>query len=147
MTAYLLDVNVLVALCWPAHSAHTTAQRWFASHGPRGWATCPLTQTGFVRMLSNPAFSSSLIPVSEGLRILNANLTHPAHRFWKDEVALPELVLSFQQRIRGHQQVSDAYLLGLAMYKKGKLATLDSGIAMLLSTKAEREEHLEILRE
>jgi toxin-antitoxin system PIN domain toxin len=129
---HLLDVNVLVALMWPAHAHHDRAQEWFAKYSKTGWATCPLTQAGCVRILSNPSFSSDAVTPQQALKLLGANLNHPSHQFWPDDISFAEAVESMQKQIQGHQQVSDAYLLGLAMHRKGKLATMDRGVLTLL---------------
>lgn len=128
---FLLDVNVLIAMAWPTHRAHERVQDWLGRHAREGWATCPLTQTAFVRILSNPAFSPNALTPTDALALLEANLGHPAHRFWPDEVSLVQALEPFAQHLAGHQQVTDAYLLGLAMNKKGKLATLDRAVRAL----------------
>ena len=128
MTAFLLDVNVLIALMWPAHEGHRLAQNWFSQNSSEGWATCPFTQAAFVRIISNPAFSRDAVTPREAMKILEANMKHAAHQFWADEISFVEATRPFAQRLMGHQQVTDAYLLGLAMHKKGKLATMDRGV-------------------
>lgn len=133
---FLLDVNVLIAMAWPTHRAHEKVQDWLGRHAREGWATCPLTQTAFVRILSNPAFSPNAVTPTDALALLEANLGHPAHRFWPDEVSLVQALEPFAQHLAGHQQVTDAYLLGLAMNKKGKLATLDRAVRALLPDKS-----------
>lgn len=133
---FLLDVNVLIAMAWPTHRAHEKVQDWLGRHAREGWATCPLTQTAFVRILSNPAFSPNALTPTDALALLEANLGHPAHRFWPDEVSLVQALEPFAQHLAGHQQVTDAYLLGLAMNKKGKLATLDRAVRALLPGKS-----------
>jgi toxin-antitoxin system PIN domain toxin len=132
---FLLDVNVLIAMAWPTHNAHEKVQEWLARHAREGWATCPLTQTGFVRILSNPAFSPNALTPSDALTLLQANLGHPAHRFWADELGLGQALEPFTGRLAGHQQVTDAYLLGLAMSKKGRLVTMDRAVRTLLPDK------------
>ncbi|MGH9511080.1 MAG: TA system VapC family ribonuclease toxin [Terriglobales bacterium] len=141
----LLDVNVLVALAWPEHEAHDRVQQWFLRKGRMGWATCPFTQAGFVRIVSNPSFSTHAVTPQEASRLLSANLNHPGHRFWRDEIAFTKAVQPFQARLRGHQQITDAYLLGLAAHLRGKLATLDERIGSLLAKNADWT-HLEIIR-
>ena len=139
MTAFLLDVNVLIALLWPAHEAHAAVQEWFRRHAREGWATCPLTQAGFVRIVSNPAFSPDAVTPWEAANLLNSNSRHPAHRFWPDEISYVDAVRPMRGGLRRHRQVSDAYLLGLAIFKKGKLATLDrSVLALVAETGRER---------
>jgi toxin-antitoxin system PIN domain toxin len=128
MSVFLLDTNVLIALAWPSHTAHASAQHWFDTHGPNGWATCPITQGGFVRVLSNPAVSVHALSVPEALQLLRINLRHPAHRFLADKIDLLAAVKGVGARLTGHQQITDAYLLGLAMHHGAKLATLDRGL-------------------
>ena len=145
MSAYLLDVNVLVAMLWPAHESHAAVQRWFVARSRRGWATCPFTEAGFVRIVSNPAFSSDAVTPEEALRVLQANLKHPGHRFWSDDIGLVEAVEHFRPRLVGHRQVTDAYLLGLALRRRGKLVTLDRGVLALLTAQSPEREHLEVI--
>jgi uncharacterized protein len=132
MSGFLLDVNVLVALAWPAHKLHSRAQHWFLNHSKHGWATCPLTEAGFVRISSNPAFSPDALGTHESLELLSMNLAHPAHRFWPDNISLATAVKALKADLSGHQQVTDAYLMALALHNKGKLATLDRSVASLL---------------
>jgi uncharacterized protein len=129
---FLLDVNVLIALGWRGHSDHDTVQAWFARHGVRGWATCPFTQAAFVRIVSNPSFSVHAASPQEALRLLAFNLNHPKHQFWADDLTVADAESRLAARLVGHQQVTDAYLLGLAMSKKGKLATLDRSVVGLI---------------
>ena len=128
MGAFLLDANVLIALAWPEHVSHEKVGRWFVRHALAGWATCPFTQAAFVRVLSNPAFSVHALPPANALEVLESNLGLPGHHFWADSISVPEALRSIEGRLRGHQQITDADLLGLAIHHKGKLATLDKGI-------------------
>lgn len=136
MTAVLLDVNVLIALLWPAHEGHQRAQTWFGQNAAAGWATCPFTQAAFVRIVSNPAFSRDAVTPREALNLLDANVRHKAHQFWADEIDLVSAAWPYADRLRGHQQVTDAYLLGLARHKKGKLGTMDRAVLELLPDKS-----------
>lgn len=145
MTAYLLDVNVLLALLWPGHVFHEKAQHWFAGHAAKGWATCPIIEAAFVRIASNPAFSPRAVPPKEALEVLLHNVKHPTHQFWADNISLPDGLAHFQNRIVGHQQVVDAYLLALAMHHNGKLATLDKRMAQLTEKDSRASEHLELI--
>jgi len=141
----LLDVNVLLALVWPTHPSHTTAERWFARHADEGWATCPFTQAGFVRVLSGPAFSPYAPSVADAREALRKNLRHPAHHFWPDVLPLPEALALLGTTIVGHQQITDAYLLGLAIHNKGKVVTLDRSMQALVQD-ANLTKIVEILR-
>lgn len=135
MTAVLLDVNVLIALFWPTHESHLRAQTWFEQNAVAGWATCPFTQGAFVRVVSNPAFSKDAVSPAEAVNLLSANVRHKAHQFWADEIDFVTAVWPFVGRLSGHQQVTDAYLLGLVRHKKGKLGTMDRTLTELLPDK------------
>jgi uncharacterized protein len=144
-TGFLLDVNVLIAASWPAHVAFSKVQKWLSIHAHSGWATCPLTQAAFVRILSNPSFSPNALSPREALALLQTNLAHPAHRFWADEIGLLQAVNSLAPQLDGHQQVTDAYLLGLAMHKGGKLATMDKSIIGLLPENARQSDFVAVI--
>ena len=145
MNGYLLDVNVLVALSWPTHVSHNKAAQWFATHSRQGWATCPFTQSSFVRILSNRAFSPEALTVSDATRLLLGNLEHASHKFWADDLSFWQAVEKFSGRLVGHQQVTDAYLLGLVLHKKGKFATLDTGILALVPEDSSYRSIVEII--
>jgi toxin-antitoxin system PIN domain toxin len=133
MAANLLDVNVLVALSWGSHEDHEKVRTWFMGSSKAGWATCPFTQAGCVRILSNPAFSKNAPSLQQALELLSVNLKHPSHVFWPDDLSFVEAVRPMGQLLVGHKQVTDAYLLGLAIRRKGKLVTLDRSISALLT--------------
>lgn len=128
MGVFLLDANVLIALAWPEHQFHERVGRWFSRHSRGGWATCPFTQSAFVRILSNPAFSSDALTPRNALLVLESNLSLPGHHFWPDAIPVPDAVKIVEERLTGHRQITDAYLLGLAIHNRGKLATLDNGV-------------------
>ena len=131
MKTVLLDVNLLTALLWPAHEHHDAAHRWSQARGAARWATTPLTQLGFVRLVSNPAFSRDAISPARAVSVLSENLSHPAHEFWAADLAVPIAVEGLEARLQGHQQFADAYLLALAKHRKGVLATFDRGLRTL----------------
>lgn len=141
----LLDVNVLIALLWPAHKSHPKAQRWFSHNAQQGWATCAMTEAGFVRIVSNPVFSQNAVSPRDALVVLNGSLDHPAHRFWTEDLSVAKALSQFERRLRGHQQITDAYLLALAKQKKGRLVTLDSSLSALLAEQDEAEASLVLL--
>jgi toxin-antitoxin system PIN domain toxin len=145
VTSCLLDTNLLIALLWPAHDDHAVALRWFSRHRAEGWATCPLTQAGFVRIVSNPAFSRDAVQPREAIQLLAANTAAKDHTFWADDASLAEAVAFAGQRLVGHQQVTDAYLLGLAIRHGGHLATLDRRIGALIDGKAAERKALQIV--
>jgi len=141
----LLDVNVLVALAWPNHVHHRLARAWFEAQHAAGWATCPLTETGFVRISSNPRVVDEARTPAEAIVLLQRMLQVAGHRFWADDVSVtqfsPETV-----RIHGYRQVMDAHLLALARRNGGRLATFDRRVADLLPRDADRERHVLILQ-
>ena len=143
MKASLLDVSVLVALFWSSHASHQKALEWLERHADAGWATCPQTQASFVRIVSNPSFSKSSTTVQEATLLLAENLDCPEHQYWPADVNYFDAIKPFADRIVGHQQVSDAYLLGLAIHHKGKLVTLDRAILDLIP--ARTQEHVTII--
>ena len=131
MKTALLDINILTALLWPTHEHHEVAHRWFRQRSDAPWATCPLTQLGFVRIVSNPAFSRDALSPTEAVALLGENLGHPAHEFWTESLQLPQAVKGIEARLQGYRQLTDAYLLALARGRKGVLATCDRGIRAL----------------
>lgn len=145
MKACLLDTNVLIALLWPSHAHHDLAAKWFGRHRSRGWATCPLTEAGFVRIVSNPAFSRDAVTPREAADLLAANTAAADHVFWPDNQPFAAATEFTGQRLVGHQQVTDAYLLGLALKQGGVLATLDERIAALTTPKTAERKALEII--
>lgn len=130
--AYLLDVNVLMAISWPDNANHAAAQRWFAEHMKAGWATCPMTQSAFVRLSSNRSVTENALHPSAAITLLERHSQNPYHEFWNANLTFTDAVAPFRERIIGHQQIADAYLLGLAMRKKARLVTFDKAITALL---------------
>ena len=145
MKGYLLDTNVLIALFWPSHAQHDRAMKWFARHRAKGWATCPLTEAGFVRIVSNAAFSRDAVTPREAAGVLAANTAAKDHAFWPDELSFAEAIAFAGARLVGHQQVTDAYLLGLALRRGGMLATLDERIAALTEPRSAERKALELV--
>jgi uncharacterized protein len=145
MKVFLLDINVLMALLWANHEQHDAAARWFQKHHQAMWATCPLTQAGFVRISSNPRVFPDAPSPARAAELLDANLRHHGHCFWKDEIPFPVATGHFGDRITGHQQISDAYLFGLAIHKGGLLATFNKSIAALVDPESRYLKSLEIL--
>ena len=141
----LLDVNLLIALAWPSHVNHTLAQNWFKQNRKDGWSTCPITQTGFVRISSNPKFIDGAVAPGEAIALLSKVTNAKDHVFWPDNLNLADKQPLPVAHLLGHRQVTDAYLLGLAIKHKGKLATLDKGVTALLSDTGLRQKHLVLL--
>lgn len=126
MTAYLLDVNILLALSDPMHVHHDLAHRWFVRKGMPAWATCPITENGFVRVASHPGYPNRPGDVSTVLAILRRLCAADGHQFWSDDVSLRDVLRPGAVIMPAH--VTDVYLLGLAAQKRGWLATLDGRI-------------------
>jgi toxin-antitoxin system PIN domain toxin len=127
----LLDVNTLVALAWPNHVHHRAAVRWFEEHSAVGWATCPTTESGFVRVSSNRKAIPTATTVSSAIAVLDELRSQPAHEFWVDDISLtscPELDVT---ALAGYRQVADAHLLTLAIRRGGRLITFDRAVGAL----------------
>ena len=120
----LLDVNVLVALFDADHTLHATATRWFEANARQGWASCPLTQNGCIRVMSQPSYPNP-IPVDLLAQRLRSATTHPHHEFWPDDVSLLDKGAVDTTRIHGPRQLTDVYLLSLAVVRGGRLVTFD----------------------
>ena len=131
MTA-LLDVNVLLALAWPNHVHHDTVHIWFSEQRMNGWATCPVTEAGFVRISCNPAAVGQTVIPSDAVALLQSLMQQESHSFWPLEVSMAELPDDILARIQGYRQITDAMLLAEAIRRGGQLATLDGGLAQLV---------------
>lgn len=142
--AALLDVNVLVALFDPNHVHHEPAHAWFAVSRERGWATCPLTENGLVRILSNSAYSGASQAPRDIVLRLQAFCASGQHVFWEDAVSLRDRRLFRASATMTHRQITDVYLLGLARRKGGRLATFDRGIPAVAVIGAEPG-HIELI--
>jgi hypothetical protein len=145
VSGYLLDTNLLIALLWPSHVQHDQAVHWFVRRRSRKWATCPLTEAGFVRIVSNPAFSRDAVTPREAAGLLAANTAAADHVFWNVDMAVNEAVAVAGPRLVGHQQVTDAYLLALAVRRGGVLATLDQGVVALTAPRSPERRVVEVV--
>ncbi|HOB96204.1 MAG TPA: PIN domain-containing protein [Aquabacterium sp.] len=137
----LLDVNVLIALLDDAHVFSRRANHWLDA-APRRIATCPIVENGVIRILSAPAYSAThrLTPeqVADGLKALREGLDHA---FWPDAVSLLDDALFDFSRLHGHRQITDAYLLALAVRNGGMLASFDQGVP-LSAVRGASKQHL-----
>lgn len=141
MSVGLLDVNMLIALAWPSHVHHAVAQTWFAKNSSVGWATCALTQCGFVRISSNPKIIPEAVTPADALGMLNEIVKLKNHMFWSDDISLLDSSVPSSLLV-GHRQITDAYLLGLAIRHRGRLVTLDAGVSSLLPALSSQREAL-----
>ena len=132
MTAHLLDVNVLLALSDPMHIHHDAAHRWFGSRVQTTWATCPITENGFVRIASHPSYPNRPGDVSTVVALLQALCSVTGHTFWADTVRLHEVLPP--GAVLTHAHITDVYLLGLAAYHQGTLVTFDQKLALRAGT-------------
>ena len=125
----LLDVNLLIALLDSGHVMHHTAMSWLQREIGNGWASCPITQNGVIRIMSQPAYPNTKTPAQVAGRLAEA-CTSPDHAFWPEDISvLSDGVLDWS-RILGCRQVTDAYLLALAVRHKGRFVSFDQGIPL-----------------
>lgn len=139
----LLDVNVLIALLDGAHVGHAVATRWLAAEVGRGWASCPLTQNGCIRVMSQPAYPGTIAAAEVAGRLGEA-ARDPSHEFWADDLSLLEEGLIDWSKVLGHRQVTDSYLLALAVRHRGRFVTFDARIATA-AVAAAKARHLVVL--
>lgn len=125
----LLDVNVLLALQDGAHIHHVRAMQWMEAHWELGWASCPLTQNGCLRILSRPGHPNAQTPNAVRTRLAEAT-AHPMHRFYADDFSLLDDGVLDWRYITGSCQLSDAYLLAMAVRRDLRLVTFDRGISL-----------------
>ena len=140
MIPSLLDISVLVALLDAVHPNHARASNWFSANGMCGWLTCPLTQNGCVRVLSQPKYPGTF-SVAEAMTALRNATSSPHHRFILDDISLLDDARVNTRRILGHRQITDVYLLALAVAHGARLVTLDTRIS-LDAVQGANESHL-----
>ena len=138
MTRGLLDVNVLIALLDADHSLHGRAREWFGRNAETGWASCPLTQNGCVRIMSHPGYPNALSVRSVVERLREATRS-PHHEFWTDDVTLLDPRIADPSRIHGPRQLTDVYLLALAVRRGGRFVTFDASVPLSAITGAEKK--------
>ena len=126
-TRALFDVNVLIALLDADHVDHDVATGWFAEHLEHGWASCPITENGAARVMASPGYPNPL-PVAEIVKRIADAAAAGNHRFWPDDVSLTDAAIFDPLRLLGPKQITDRYLLALAVRHEGRLVTFDHGI-------------------
>ncbi len=128
MRIQLPDISILIALHDEKHPKHPLAHNWLVAEGRFGWATCPLTQNGFVRIASQPSVDNGISTPFEAMGYLRDLLqdTGNVHHFWADVVSLFDMTLFSVDASVGHKQLTDIYLLGLCQQNGGTLITLDT---------------------
>src|SRR6202051_1416095 len=131
----LLDVNVLIALLDSDHTSHGVALMWFAKHAGEGWASSAISETGCVGIMSNPSYPKAL-PVQAVMKRLADACEEDVHEFWSDEVSLLNPNVVDSTRIHGPRQLTDIYLLALAVEREGRFVTFDTGVPLAAVRKA-----------
>jgi toxin-antitoxin system PIN domain toxin len=142
---HLLDVNVLVALFDPGHVHHEHAHTWFAGAREDGWATCPITESGLVRIVSNPAYPGRRTTVADAVDRLRRFAQSGCHTHWHDDASILDVGTLDATHLGGHREVTDAYLLALAVRNRGALATFDRSVRTA-AVAGFGPEHLVVLR-
>jgi len=139
----LFDVNVLIALLDENHIHHWRAHEWWAANRSAGWATCALTENGVTRIMSQSGYEN---PVSTAFAIdlLAEQVEHGDHVFWPDDISLRDPTHFVPTRILGPNQITDVYLLALAVKNGGRLATFDRTIPVAAVRRAEPR-HLAVI--
>ena len=139
----LFDVNALLALYDEGHPFHGSVRAWWHDNHAGGWASCPLTQNGFVRIMSQPRYLQGRSPV-EAVAALRTGLDQPDHKFWPDDISITDDALFDRAHILGPNQITDVYLLGLALKNGGRLVTFDRGLP-IKSVRGAEARHLVVL--
>ena len=142
MSIALLDVNVLIALLWPWHEHYEGARRWYQKEHRRGWATCTITEAGFVRISAQTAGGFVL---QEAIEVLEKMCDKSEHHFWPLDGSVRGILPEIRELIHGHQQLTDALLLDLAIRRGGRLATLDTKIRSLLASDSAHAQSIEVI--
>jgi toxin-antitoxin system PIN domain toxin len=132
----LLDVNVLIALLDSDHVSHEKTMGWFAENAKNGWASCPLTQNGCVRIMSTPSYPNPL-PAQAVIKRLTEACHSKIHEFWEDEVSVLDPTLFDSAKIHGPRQLTDIYLFALAVQRGGCFVTFDGRIPVTAVRKAQ----------
>ncbi|MCE3003511.1 MAG: TA system VapC family ribonuclease toxin [Pseudomonadota bacterium] len=125
----LLDINVLIALLDADHIHHGRARDWLSSNIAAGWASCPLTQNGYVRVVSQPAYPKPLSPAA-AIGLLREACATRHHAFWPDDASILDEARIDASRIHGPRQLTDVYLLALAQAHGGRFVTFDAGVPL-----------------
>lgn len=143
MTRSLLDINVLLALLDSDHVDHERAHGWLDAEIGSGWASCAITENGFVRIVSQPRYPSP-IASAEAVDLLGRACRSGFHEFWPCEVSLLDPAVVDRSRLLNPHQVTDAYLLALAVAHGGRLVTFDRGVS-LAAVRGAEERHRTVL--
>lgn len=127
MSRALFDINVLLAIVDGDHVDHGRAWEWLDAEIVHGWASCPVTENGFVRIISQPRYPCP-VPTSQALLLLRQACVPPYHQFWSCDVSLLDVKVLDSTRVHGPKQVTDLYLLALAVHNDGRFVTFDRSV-------------------
>lgn len=139
-TRHLLDVNLAIAITQEGHVHHRLAQRWFNTPNLH-WSLCAFSEAGYFRLTTKPGIGTFSLPEAE--QVLAALIAHPRYSPWPIVDSWTTVVEPFRERVHGHQQITDAYLLGLAIKENGILVTLDKALKYMAGPKYSK--HLLVL--
>jgi toxin-antitoxin system PIN domain toxin len=139
----LLDINVLIALLDLDHTHHREARKWLEVEAKQGWASCPITQNGCVRVMSQEGYPNPL-PISSVIARLSVATQTSYHEFWPDDVSILGEAYIQADRVHGPKQITDIYLLALAVQHNGRLVTFDATIPTSAVPSA-RKHHLHVV--
>jgi len=139
----LLDVNVLVALLDRDHVDHRRAREWISTEIHSGWASCAVTQNGFIRVISQPRYPSPISPLA-AVELLRRATETEYHEFWPSSVSFLDGGRIDASRVHGPRQVTDVYLLALAVERAGRFVTFDRSVPTTAALGAEPR-HLLVL--
>ncbi len=141
----LLDVNLLIALLDGSHVFHGRAHAWWAAHATSGWASCPLTENAVIRVMSHPSYSATRhFTALEIITALTSFASGTDHLLWPDNLSFRDPSVFDPSKIHGPKQLTDLYLLALAMTQGGRLATFDQAIPLSV-VKGAGPRHLMVL--
>lgn len=140
----LLDVNVLIAICDAHHLHHAQASEWFVNHAKQGWATCPLVQNGAIRIMSQPTYPNTR-PIGEVVHQLRMMCASKYHHFWANNFSIMDEAKIAHQHLLGNKQLTDIYLLALAVQHGARLISIDGGIPVQAVKGAKQENYLRLL--
>lgn len=143
MTRGLLDINVLLALLDSDHVDHSRAHEWLENEIGAGWASCAITENGFVRIISQPRYPSPVTP-AEAIDLLSRACGGDHHEFWACDLSLLDAQVVDRSRLHGPRQITDAYLLALATARDGRFVTFDRSLS-LSCVRGASEDHITVL--
>jgi toxin-antitoxin system PIN domain toxin len=136
-------VNVLIALLDSDHVDHERAIIWLDGQIGSGWASCAITENGFVRILSQPRYPSP-VSTATAAELLRHAQAESDHAYWPCEISLLDQTVINHSRLHGARQVTDAYLLALAVAHGGRFATFDRSVS-LDAVRDATEDHVTVL--